>query len=102
MHLETELAQFCLKNDKQKIEAQRGGLTLPINRGRYGSAASVKFRLVNFFFKMPYTCAKSDQNPIVTRQVFMNFKVQKSEFLVSFCLLFNQMLCIAHHKSPET
>ena len=45
---------------------------------------------------------KSDQNPIVTRQVFMNFKVQKSEFLVNFCLLFNQMLCIAHHKSPET
>ena len=51
MHLETELAQFCLKNDKQKIEAQRGGLTLPINRGRYESAASVKFRLVKFFPK---------------------------------------------------
>ena len=41
MHLETELAQFCLKNDKQKIEAG----------GRYGSAASVKFRLVKFFPK---------------------------------------------------
>ena len=27
MHLEIELAQFCLKNDKQNIEAQRGGLT---------------------------------------------------------------------------
>ena len=41
---------------------------------------------------------------MVTRQVFMNFTVQKSEFLilVSFCLLFNQMLCIAHKKSPET
>ena len=51
MHLETELVQFCLKNDKQKIEAQRGGLTLPINRGRYGSAASVKFRLVKCLFQ---------------------------------------------------
>ena len=49
MHLETELAQFCLKNDKQKIEAQRGGLTLPINRGRYGNAPSVKLRLVRIF-----------------------------------------------------
>ena len=28
MHLEIELAQFCENNDKQKTEAQRGGLTL--------------------------------------------------------------------------
>ena len=27
MHLEIELAQFCLMNDKQKIKAQKGGLT---------------------------------------------------------------------------
>ena len=26
MHLEIELDQFCLKNDKQNIEAQRGGV----------------------------------------------------------------------------
>ena len=81
---------------------QRGGLTLPINTGRYGSAASVKFRLVRIFPKCLIPGQKSDQNPIVTRQVFTNFKVQKSEFLVSFCLLFNQMLCIAYQKSPET
>ena len=54
MHIETELAQLCLKNDKQKIEAQRGALTLPINRGRYGSAGSVNFRLVNFFQNAVY------------------------------------------------
>ena len=92
MHLETELGQFCLKNDKQKVEAG----------GRYGSAASVKFSLVNFFLKCLIPGQKSDQTPIVTRQFFMNFKVQKSEFLMSFCLLFNEMLCIAHQKSPET
>ena len=74
------------------------------HRGRYGCAASVKFRLVKIFPKYLIPGQKSDQNPIVTWQVFMNFKVQKSEFLilVSFCLLFNQMLCIAHQKSPET
>ena len=27
MHLEIELAQFCQRNDRQKIEAQSGGLT---------------------------------------------------------------------------
>ena len=27
MHLEIELAQLPLKNDKQKIKAQKGGLT---------------------------------------------------------------------------
>ena len=28
MHLEIELGKFCLKNDNQKIKAQKGGLTL--------------------------------------------------------------------------
>ena len=27
LHLETELAQFCQKNDKQKVKAQKGGMT---------------------------------------------------------------------------
>ena len=63
MHLETELAQFCLKNDKQKIEAQRGGLTLPINRGTYGSAASVKLRLVKLFPKCLITGQKVTKTP---------------------------------------
>ena len=27
MHLEILLAQFCLRNDKQKIKEQKGGLT---------------------------------------------------------------------------
>ena len=87
----------------KKIEAQTVGLT-PINRGSYGCAASVKFRPVKIFPKYLIPRQKSDQNPIVTRQVFMNFKVQKSEFLilVSFCLLFNQMLCITHQKSTKT
>ena len=52
----------------------------------YGCTANVKFRLRNIFLKKPfYLGKKRDENPTVTRQVLMNFKikVQKSECSVS-------------------
>ena len=50
----------------------------------YGCAANVKFRLGNIFKKNPGTWGKKrDENHTVTMQVFMNFKVQKSECSVS-------------------
>ena len=82
MHLEIEFAQFCLKNDKQKIKTQKGGLTLS-KLGRYRCAASVKFRLGKIFPKNLVPGQKSDQNPAITRYVFINLKVQKSEFSMS-------------------
>ena len=57
---------------------------------------SVKFRLVKIFPKNLILGQKSDQNPIVTRQVFMNFKVQKSEFLVSEPPLFTLLSNVVH------
>ena len=61
MHLEIELAQFCLKNDKQKIKAQKGGLT-SYKKGRYGCAASVKFRLGIIFPKSLVPGQEGDQS----------------------------------------
>ena len=49
----------------------------------YGCAANVKFRLGNIFRKALVLGGKRDENPTVTRQVFMNYKVQKSKCSVS-------------------
>ena len=49
----------------------------------YGCAANVKFRLGNIFKKTLVLGEKRDDNPTVTRHVFRNFKVQKSECSVS-------------------
>ena len=35
MHLQIELAQFCLGNDEQKIKAQKGGYFLWTKVGTY-------------------------------------------------------------------
>ena len=48
---------------------------------------------------------KSDQNPTITRHVFMNFKVQKSRFLMSGPLfVYSLIKCYALFikKSPKT
>ena len=67
---------------------------------------SVKFRLVKIFPKNLIPGQKSDQNPIVTRQVFMNFEVQKSGFLVSeplfvYSLIKCYALLIKNHQKPN-
>ena len=49
----------------------------------YGSAVNVKFRLGNILKKTLVLGEKRDENPTVTRQVLMSFKVQKSECSLS-------------------
>ena len=78
---------------------------LSINKCRYDSAASVKFRLGKIFPKNLVPGQKSDQNPTITRQVFINFKVQKSQFLMSGPLFVHSLIkCYALFikKLPKT
>ena len=80
---------------------------LSINKCRYGSDASVKFRLGKIFLKSLVPGQKSDQNPTITRHVFKNFKVQKSQFLMSgplFVFVHSLIKCYALFikKSPKT
>ena len=76
------LPSFALGMINKKLRHRRVGW-LPIHKCRYGSAASVKFRLGKIFPKNFVPRQKSDQNPTVTRHVLINFKVQKSQFLMS-------------------
>ena len=64
------------------------------NKGRYGRVASAKSWSGKFFQKSNYPFKVGPQN-LMIEQVFMNFRVQKSELFckyATFCSLFYQIL----------
>ena len=85
--------------------AQKGGLTPYINKGRYGCAASIKFR-PGKFFQINLVPGQKVTKPYRYQACFREF--QNTEIRIfnewaTLGLLFNQMLCIFHFKkSPKT
>ena len=76
MNLEIDLSQFCLKSDKQKIEAQRGGLTA---HGYQASFHELLTTEIKFFSEWATLCFLLNQMLcIVHKKITQNLTPDKS------------------------